>query len=191
MGEIVVTEYVSVDGVMEAPGGEEGYPHTGWTIGYHTPELREFKRGEVIEAEAHLLGRRTYESFAGAWPHYEDDDGFADKMNTMPKYVVTSTLTDLAWNNSSILDGPVVTSVRRLRDAIDGVVLVAGSRMLVHALLEHGLVDELRLTVFPIILGSGFRVFPDTEQTIPLASDQQHVLADGVRVDTYRLTVST
>ncbi|RPA19624.1 dihydrofolate reductase family protein [Gordonia sp. OPL2] len=186
MGEIVVSEFVSVDGVMEAPGGEEGYPHTGWTFDFHTPELRRAKLGEILEARVHLLGRRTYESFAGAWPHYEDDDGFADKMNTMPKRVVTSTLSTLSWANSQVLEGPLTESVQQLRDETDGVVLVAGSRTLVHHLLAEGLVDELRLAVFPVILGSGFRVFPDTAHATGLTLQSHGALASGVQLVTYR-----
>ncbi|AZG44225.1 dihydrofolate reductase family protein [Gordonia insulae] len=187
MGQIVVSEFVSVDGVMEAPGGEEGHPHTGWTIEHHTPELRAIKRDEILAADVHLLGRRTYESFAGAWPHYEDDDGFAVKMNSMRKCVVTSTLTELEWNNSVVLDGPIDSSVRRLRDEVDGDVLVAGSRTLVHTLLTLGLVDQLRLMVFPVVLGSGFRVFPDTEQKIDVTLIDQRTLGNGVQFVTYRV----
>ncbi|WP_040510510.1 dihydrofolate reductase family protein [Gordonia soli] len=186
MGRIVVTEFVSLDGVMEAPGGEPGYPHTGWVTEYPDPEVEAFKAQEVFEAEAHLLGRVTYESFAGAWPHYEDEIGFADKMNAFPKYVVTNTVTRLDWNNSTALEGPVADSVRDLRDRTDGILLVAGSRTLVHELLATDLVDELRLTVFPLILGSGFRVFPEVETPMRLTLADSRAFPSGVTVQIYR-----
>jgi dihydrofolate reductase len=159
VGRIVVSEFVSVDGVMEAPGGEPGYPHTGW-VG-RTPDggQFEYKFEEVRDAEAQLLGRVTYESFAGAWPHR--DGPFADRMNTMPKHVVSSTLHAPEWNNSHLLTGDPMAAARELRDRTDGDLLVAGSRTLVHALMRADLVDELRLMVVPLIWGGGLRIFPD------------------------------
>ena len=127
MGRVVVTEFVSLDGVMEAPGGEPGFPHTGW-VG-RVPDRGQFsyKLEEILEAEVHLLGRVTYESFAGAWPHRTDEAGFADKMNAMPKYVVSSTLDGVDWNNSHLLEGDVDDAVRGLKDRIDGVILIAAA----------------------------------------------------------------
>lgn len=166
MGRIVVSEFVSVDGVMEAPGGEPGYRHTGWVARF--PDLGQFayKLEETLAAEALLLGRTTYRSFAGAWPDQEGD--FADKMNAMPKYVVSSTLRDPAWDNTTILEGPVAESVARLKAEVQGVLLVAGSHTLVQALRAHDLVDEYRLMVLPIVLGSGMRVFEDSEDAAEL-----------------------
>lgn len=184
MGRIVVSEFVSLDGVMEAPGGEPGYPHTGWTIPYHDEGLVASKLAETLDSTALLLGRRTYESFADAWPHRDGD--FADKMNAMPKHVVTSARTDLEWQNTTVLGGPVAESVPVLRDAVDGDLLVAGSRMLVHALLRAGLVDELRLMVFPLVLGSGARVFPESAEPIALDLAEQRRFESGVVELRYR-----
>jgi dihydrofolate reductase len=169
MGRVVVTEFVSLDGVMEAPGGEPGYAHTGWVARHPDEGQFGYKLEEILDAEVHLLGRVTYESFAGAWPQRDDPQGFAAKMNAMPKYVVTSTLSEpLGWANSHVLQGDLTGAVTALRDGIEGDALVAGSRTLVHALLAAGLVDELRLMVFPVILGSGARVFPETSEPIGL-----------------------
>lgn len=186
MGRIVVTEFVSLDGVMEAPGGEAGYAHTGWVGRVPQGEHFGYKLEEILEAEVHLLGRVTYESFAGAWPQREDEAGFADKMNAMPKYVVSSTLDTLEWNNSHLLEGDPIDAVRALRERIDGVVLIAGSRTLVHALLGEGLVDELRLMVFPVILGSGKRVFPDSPDALDLELVYSRTYDTGVALLIYR-----
>src|SRR5207248_6164940 len=163
MGRIVVTEFVSLDGVMEAPGGGEDFEHGGWTFEIERGEDgNRFKLDELGEADVQLLGRRTYEGFAAAWPTRSDEAGFADKMNAMPKYVVSSTLERADWNNSTILRGDVAEEVAKLKDEVDGVILVAGSAMLVQALVESDLVDELRLMVFPVVLGKGKRVFGET-----------------------------
>ncbi len=162
MGRIVVSEFVSLDGVMEDPGGAEGTRHAGWTFRFERgPEGDRFKLDEVLTAEALLLGRVTYQGFAAAWPSIEDPVGFAEKMNTMPKFVVSSTLadSDATWQNSTVVRGDPVDEVTRLRDEHKGDLLVAGSAALVQLLVEHGLVDELRLMVFPIVLGVGKRLF--------------------------------
>ena len=162
MGRIIVTEFVSMDGVMEAPGGEEGYKHTAWTFEFPDEGQYEYKQEELMDSEVQLLGRVTYEGFAAAWPERTDEDGFADKFNAMPKYVVSSTLENPEWNNTTVLEGDFTESVPRLKEQIDGNIVVHGSSMLVHGLLEHDLVDELRLMVFPVILGSGKRIFPES-----------------------------
>jgi dihydrofolate reductase len=152
------------------------------------PKQAKFKTDEIREAEVMLLGRVTYESFAGAWPSREDEVGFADKMNSMPKHVVSSTLDELEWNNSQLLEGQddLVGAVKRLKDEIGGVILVAGSRTLVHALVENKLVDEYRLMVFPVVLGSGRRVFPDNAaETTPLKLVDVQTFDSGVAVHTY------
>src|SRR3954465_13184379 len=147
MRKIIVTEFISLDGVVEAPGGEEGYRHSGWTFDLEPdPTMYEFKAEELREADALLLGRRTYEGFAAAWPEREGE--FADKFNSMTKYVVSNTLADPDWNNSTVLAGDVVEAVSKLRQEVDGDLYVHGSAQLVQTLLEHGLVDELRLMVF-------------------------------------------
>ena len=166
MGRIIVTEFVSIDGVMEAPGGEESYKHTGWTFEFPDEGQYEYKSEELQESEALLLGRVTYEGFAAAWPERTDDTGFADKFNSMPKYVVSSTLENPEWNNTTVLEGDFAESVPRLKEQIDGNIVVHGSNMLVHGLLRHDLVDELRVMTFPVILASGKRIFPELDDKI-------------------------
>jgi dihydrofolate reductase len=187
MGRIVVTEFVSLDGVMEAPGGGESYKHAGWTFKFDRGEEGDqFKFDELQEAEAQLLGRVTYEGFAAAWPTFSDEVGFADKMNSMPKYVVSATLQSADWNNSTILSGDVVEEVTQLKKKVDGVILVAGSAQLVQTLVEHDLVDELRLMVFPVVLGSGKRLFGETSDKKPLQLASSKIVGDGIAVLTYR-----
>lgn len=161
MRTLIVSEFVTLDGVMEAPGGETTHPHTNWVEPYFGEELGEYKLEEVLAAGSLLLGRVTYESFAGAWPTYEGE--FAEKMNSMPKHVVSSTLRDPAWQPTTVLKGDVAAAVQALKsdDSIRGPILVAGSATLVHTLLARGLVDELRLQIFPVSIGHGLRVFPD------------------------------
>ena len=160
MGRLIVTEFVSIDGVMEAPGGEEGYRHTNWTFEFPDEGQYDYKLEELLESEALLLGRVTYEGFAAAWPERTDEVGFADKFNSMPKYVVSSTLRDPEWNNTTVLEGEFTESVPRLVEQVEGNVVVHGSNLLAHGLLEHDLIDELRLMIFPVILGVGKKIFP-------------------------------
>src|SRR5919198_1540935 len=149
MGRLVVTEYISVDGVVEAPSGTEQFERTGWTDDFSRgPEGNQFKVDETMAADAQLLGRRTYETFAPVWPQVEGE--FADKFNSMPKYVVSSTLKDPEWSNTTVLEGDVPEAVKRVRDEVDGEIQVHGSCQLVQTLLEHDLVDELHLMVFPV-----------------------------------------
>jgi dihydrofolate reductase len=184
MGRIVVTEFVSLDGVMEDPGGSEDFVHGGWTFEINRGEEGDkFKLDEALEADALLLGRVTYEGFAEAWPSREGE--FADKFNSMPKYVVSSTLDEAEWNNSTVLKGDVVEEVSTLRQGADGDIVVHGSAQLVQALVEHDLVDELRLMVFPVVLGSGKRLFGDTSDKKPLRLVDSKTVGDGVAIVTY------
>jgi dihydrofolate reductase len=185
MGRVIVTEFVSLDGVMEAPGGEPGYAHSGWTIDAGDAGQYVYKLEETLAAEALLLGRVTYEGFAEAWPGRTDEAGFADKMNRMPKYVVSSTLDEASWENSTVLRGDITEEVPRLKEQVDGDILVAGSGTLVHGLLEHGLVDELRLMIFPVILGSGRRVYPETPDKTTLRLIDTRTYDNGVVVHAY------
>jgi dihydrofolate reductase len=186
MGKIVVTEFVSLDGVIEAPGGGEDYKHAGWTFEIDRGEEGDkFKLDELIEAEAQLLGRVTYEGFAAAWPTMEDGAGFAEKMNGMPKYVVSSTLREASWENSTILRGELADEVAKLHREIDGVILVAGSAQLVQGLLEHDLVDELRLMVFPVLLGEGKRLFGGVTAKKPLNLVDSKTIGAGIALLTY------
>ncbi len=183
--KLIVSEFVSIDGVMEAPGGEPGYEHSGW-VGEFAMDWGSYKLDEVLHAEALLLGRVTYESFAGAWPSRADEEGYADKINSMPKHVVSSTLHELDWNNSSLLTGDVAEAVSALKRQDGGDLLVMGSRMLVQSLHVHSLVDEYRLMVFPVVLGSGRRLFPDdaAEKAVLNLVDSQR-FDSGVAVYTY------
>jgi dihydrofolate reductase len=184
MARIVVTEFVSLDGVMEAPGGGEEFEHGGWTFAIDRgAEGDRFKLDETLGAQALLLGRRTYEGFAAAWPGMEGE--FADKFNSMPKYVVSSTLTDPEWSNSTVLAGDVAEEVARLRADTGGDILVNGSAQLVQALVEHGLVDELRLMVFPVILGSGKRLFGDCDHKLSWRLTDSQTVGDGVTILIY------
>jgi dihydrofolate reductase len=195
MGRIVVSEFVSVDGVMEDPGGSEGTRHAGWTFRFDRGQDGDsFKLDEVRAAAALLLGRVTYQGFAEAWPTIEDPVGFADKMNAMPKYVVSSTLADddAVWNNSTVVRGDVASEVAALKATVDGDLLVNGSAALVQLLAEHALVDEYRLMVFPILLGSGKRLFGDLAVAPSLhLHEVQRVGDDGIVVLTYRPRVGT
>ena len=186
MGRIVVTEFVSVDGVFEDPGGSEGKEHGAWTFEYDRgDDGNAFKLDEVMGAEVHLLGRVTYEGFAAAWPSREGE--FADKLNTDPKVVVSTTLRDPEWHNTTVIDTDVPSALAKLRDETEGTILVAGSATLVRTLLEHDLVDELRLMVFPTILGRGKRLFPDGVDRRRLALvEARQVGPDGVQVQVYR-----
>ena len=184
MGRIVVTEFVSLDGVMEDPGGSENFKHGGWSFEISRgDEGDKFKLDETMASAALLLGRRTYEGFAAAWP--SRDGEFADKFNTMPKYVVSSTLNDPEWNNSTVLKGDVAEEVAKLKREQDGDIVVHGSARLVQTLLESDLVDELRLMVFPLVLGSGKRLFGDTSDKKPLRLVDSKVVGDGVAILTY------
>jgi len=186
MGKIVVTEFVSLDGVMEDPGGAEDYRHGGWTFEFDRGEEgNKFKLDELFEAEAQLLGRVTYEGFAAAWPEREDPGGFAERMNSMPKYVVSSTLREASWNNTTILSGELPDEIARLHREVDGTILVAGSAQLVQGLLEHDLIDELRLMVFPVVLGDGKRLFGDVSAKKPLRLTDSKVVGDGVTILTF------
>lgn len=186
MGKLVVTEFVSIDGVFEDPGGSENFEHGGWTFEYDRGDDGDkFKLDEVIEADVHLLGRVTYEGFAEAWPSREGP--FADRFNNDPKVVVSTTLKDPEWNNTTVISGDVPAELTKLKDATDGVILVAGSGTLVRTLLEADLVDELRLMVFPTILGRGKRLFPDgiDRRKLKLA-ETRLVGSDGVQVQIYQ-----
>ena len=183
MRKIIVTEFISLDGVVEAPGGEEGYKHTGWTFDIEPdPLMYAFKAEELSEVEGLLLGRRTYEGFAAAWP--ERDGDFADKFNSMPKYVVSSTLKDPEWNNTTVLG---LDDVAALRDGEGGAIQVAGSASLVQGLHRAGLVDQWNLMVFPVILGSGKRLFPtDAEDKQKLVLAETRNYTNGVQLQVFR-----
>jgi dihydrofolate reductase len=184
MGRIVVTEFVSIDGVFEDPGGAENYEHGGWTFEYEGgDDFGKFKFDELMESEAQLLGRRTYDEFVKHWPGATDP--FADKLNADPKYVVSTTLTDPEWQNTTVLAG--VEDVAKLRDETSGTILVHGSGQLVGSLLGAGLVDELRLMVYPTVLGRGKRLFPDGIDRLKLRLVESRPIGeDGIEARIYR-----
>ena len=185
MGRIVVTEFVSLDGVMEDPGGAEDFKHGGWTFEFDRgDEGNKFKLDETMDSEALLLGRVTYQGFAEAWP--SRDGEFADKFNNMPKYVVSSTLENPEWSNSTVLEGDVAQAVAEVKQRHSGDIVVHGSAQLVQTLLEHDLVDELRLMVFPVILGSGKRLFGETSDKKSLRLVDSKVVGDGVAILIYQ-----
>ena len=167
MGKIVVSENVTLDGVVQDPAGDEGFRVGGWVgLIKNSPQLSKLALDEALDAEALLLGRRSYEWFAARWPSRSGE--LADRLNSLPKYVVSSTLEHLAWNNSTVLRGDVLNEVSKLKKELDGEIVVPASFQLVHALVEHDLVDELRLKVFPVVLGGGERLFGGTSDKKPL-----------------------
>jgi dihydrofolate reductase len=192
MGKIVATEFISLDGVIEDPGGSEDFVHGGWTFEIDRGEEGDkFKLDEVQGAEAQLLGRVTYEGFAAAWPKREGDPdvgGFAKKMNSMPKYVYSTTLESADWQNTTILSGDFATSIGKIKDEVDGDILVAGSASLVRGLIATDLLDELRLMVFPVTLGGGKRLFADDGRKVPLSLTDARTVGAGVQLLTYERT---
>ena len=189
MGRIVVTEYISLDGVVEAPSGTEPFERIGWTDGFSRgAEGDEFKVDETMASDAQLLGRVTYERFAEVWPHVEGE--FADYFNSMPKYVVSSTLNDPEWNNTKVIDGNVVDEVRRLKQRHKRDIVVHGSPQLAQTLIEHDLVDQLKLLVYLVIVGAGKRLFAETSATMRLQLAEAKTFNDGVQLLVYRRTSS-
>ncbi len=181
MGRIVVTEFISLDGVVEDPGGSEDFKYGGWSFEFERgDEGNQFKLDETMESDALLLGRVTYEGFAEAWP--TRDGEFADKFNTMPKYVVSSTLKAPEWANSTVISGDVVSEVSKLKQDLDGDLVVHGSVQLVQTLIENDLVDELHLMVFPVVLGAGKRLFGETTDKKAWTLTSSTVVGDGVSI---------
>jgi dihydrofolate reductase len=179
MGRIVVTEFLTLDGVMEDPGGANKSKYGGWAFQFDRgPEGDKFKSDELFASEAALLGRVTYQEFAAAWPTRKGE--FADKMNGMKKHVVSTTLARADWNNSVLITSDVVNQVSKLRGAEGGDILVAGSGKLVHTLFQNHLVDELRLMVFPVIVGGGMRLFKDGGDKLPLRLAEAKSVGAGV-----------
>jgi dihydrofolate reductase len=184
MGKVIVTEFVSLDGVMEDPGGAEDYEYGGWSFDFERgDEGNQFKFDETMDSEALLLGRVTYEGFANSWPDREGE--FADKFNNMPKYVVSSTLEEAPWTNSTVIRGDVAKEVAEIKDRLNGNIVVHGSARLAQTLLEHDLVDELRLMVFPVVLGRGKRLFSETADRKPLRLIESKTVGDGVTILTF------
>jgi dihydrofolate reductase len=166
MRKLVVTEFITLDGVIEDPGGSEGTPHGGWNFKYWSDDIGEYKFAELRAADAQLLGRVTYQGFAASWPNMTELGEFADRMNGMPKYVASTTLQTADWNNSHILRDNIPAAVARLKQQPGADILVAGSATLAQTLRQHNLIDEYRLLVHPVVLGSGKRLFPDGSPSV-------------------------
>ncbi len=187
MGRLVVTEYISLDGVVEGPSGTETFERVGWTDDFSRgAEGDQFKVDETLASDAQLLGRVTYEAFAAAWPHYQGE--FADYFNTMPKYVVSSTLKAPEWTNTTVLGGDLVDEVTRLKQRYSRDILVHGSPQLAQALLEHDLVDALHLLTYPVIVGAGKRLFAGTSATKGFRLAEARTFGDGVHLLVYHRT---
>jgi dihydrofolate reductase len=184
MGRIVITEFISLDGVVEAPGGED-FKHRNWSFAFDRGEDGDkYKLDEGLDAAALLIGRRTYESFARAWPSYEGP--LADKYNSMPKYVVSSTLTDPAWSNTHVLNGDVAEAVTKLKNEIDGEIQVPGSIRLARELIDKDLVDEIHLMTFPVILGTGRRLIDETTDKTTWKLTESRTVGEGILVTTFQ-----
>jgi dihydrofolate reductase len=183
MSRIVVSQFVSVDGVIEDPIGIEDLGRGEWVRASSGADGAKYKLDEILATTAMLFGRRTYDSYAAAWP--ERDDEYANKLNAMPKYVVSSTLKDPEWSNTTVLDGDVAASVGSLKEQLEGDILIQGSSQLADALLAHGLVDEWRLMVFPIVVGTGKRFFGDPGKAVDLRLTDSRVVGDGVAILVY------
>jgi dihydrofolate reductase len=188
VGKLVVSQFVSVDGVFQDPGGVGEIDRGGWSFkAEHGEEFDKFKSEELMAADAQLLGRTTYEGFAKAWPSMEETEGeFAVRMNSMPKYVVSTTLENPEWNNSTVIRDNVADAVRKLKEETDGDILVAGSGQLIRTLLDEDLVDEWRLMIFPIIVGQGEHLFGEQRDMSELRlKDSKIIGPDGIIVLTY------
>lgn len=187
MGKLVVSEFISVDGIVEDPGGSEGTPQGGWSFRHPAPGSEAFKLDELKAGDALLLGRVTYDGFAAAWPAMEETTGdFGPRMNSMPKFVVSTTLTEATWRNSTIISGDVPIQVAKLKEQYDGDILVYGSATLVDTLRQNGLIDEYRLMIHPVLVGSGKRLFREGAVPGDLTLVESHSVGPDVIVLTYR-----
>jgi dihydrofolate reductase len=185
VSRLIATEFVSLDGVMEDPGGSEDFEHGGWSFKVERGEEGDkFKLDETLQSDALLLGRVTYQGFADAWPSRTGE--FADKFNSMPKFVVSTTLEDPEWNNTTVIKGNVAEEVSKLKQRSGGDIVIHGSAQLVQTLLEDDLIDEYRLMVFPIVLGSGKRLFRDTDKATTLKLVDSKTVGAGVLILTYQ-----
>jgi dihydrofolate reductase len=186
VGKIVVSENVTLDGVIQDPAGDEGFRVGGWVgLIKDSPDLSKLALDEALGAEALLLGRRSYEWFAARWPSRTGE--LADRLNSLPKYVVSSTLEHPAWDNSTVLKGEAVNEVSKLKPELDGEIVVPASFQLVRTLIEHDLVDELRLKIFPVVLGAGDRLFGETSEKRPMRLLDTRTVGDGIAYLTYEL----
>lgn len=186
MRKVVVSEYVTVDGVMEDPGGAEGFKYGGWSFQYWSDEAAKYKYDELFASDALLLGRVTYQGFAAAWPTMEGTGDFGERMNSLPKYVVSTTLEKAEWNNSTIIKANVVEEIARLKAMPGQDILIGGSGDLAHSLAQHNLIDEYRLMVYPVALGRGKRLFREGSDALKLQLVDTKTFGSGVVVLTYQ-----
>ena len=186
MRKVIVSEYVTLDGIMEDPGGGEGTEHGGWSFQFWSEEAAKFKFDELFASDALLLGRVTYQGFAKAWPSMTDEQGFADRMNSLPKFVVSTTLEKLEWNNSRLIKENIAEEVSKLKQQPGQDILVAGSVELVHTLMQHDLIDEYRIMVHPVVVGSGKRLFKDETDTKVLKLVDTKTFSSGIVVLSYQ-----
>jgi dihydrofolate reductase len=178
MGKVILSEFVTLDGVMQDPGGGEGFEHGGWQVPFFDEDINSFAQEILVESDVLLLGRVTYESFAQAWPTLTDDQGFADRMNSMPKYVASTTLTEpLAWN-ASLIRGDVAEEVAKLKR--DHTLLVNGSGRFAQTLMRHGLIDDFRMWIHPVVLGTGQRLFTEESGTVGMQLENVRTTSLGV-----------
>jgi dihydrofolate reductase len=185
MGKIIVSDNITLDGVIQDPAGDEGFRHGGWVgLIKDRPQLNKLTLDEALGAEALLLGRRSYEWLAARWPSRSGE--LADRLNSLPKYVVSSTIDHPGWNNSTVLKGDVLDEVSKLKQQLDGDIIVPASFQLVRTLMEHDLVDELRLKIFPVVLGAGERLFGETSDTKPMRLAGTQTLEGGIVFLTYQ-----
>jgi dihydrofolate reductase len=194
MGKIVMSgpQNVSLDGVVQDPDGQEGFSLGGWFVQFGGEDLEQWNKvalDEALRAKAWLLGRRSYEFFGVRWRPRSGE--LADRLNSMPKYVVSSTLEDPAWNNTTVLKGDLVTEVSKLKEELDGEIIVPASYQLARTLLEHDLVDELRLVIFPVVLGDGERLFGETTNKKPMRLVNVSAIGDGLAFVTYQVVKET
>ena len=181
MGNIIVSEFITLDGVIEAPGGEGSLgEQSGWTFRFFNEEIGQFKKDDLFGSDALLMGRVTYEIHASAWPSVKDEEGFADQMNSLPKYVVSSTLEKLEWNNSRLIRGNIPEEIKKLKREISRNILVDGGSDLVNLLMQHDLIDEYRLLVYPVVLGKGKRLFREGSPNRELRLREARALGGGV-----------
>ena len=186
MRKVIVSEYVTLDGVMEDPGGGEGTKHGGWSFQFWSEEAAKFKFDELFASDVLLLGRVTYQGFARAWPAMIDEQGFADRMNSLPKFVVSTTLEKLEWNNSKLIKGNIAEEVSKLKQQPGRDIAISGSGELVHTLLQHDLIDELNLLVYPVVLSSGKRLFKDETDMKVLKLVDTKTFSSGIVVLSYQ-----
>ena len=185
MRKVIVSEFVTLDGVIEDPGGAEGFKHGGWSFQFGGVDQQQFKVEELFKADALLLGRRTYQGFAAAWPTMPGTGAYGERMNNLPKYVVSTTLSETTWN-ATLLRGDLTEELPRLKQEAGQDILIFGSGQLVHTLHERGLIDEYRLMVFPVVLGSGKRLFPDGDEKKALRLVESKTFTSGVVLLTYQ-----